>query len=214
VLDRKLYNEILDSGLILDHYLLLCDIKDGNSISDNKRVKGFINLLEKRGYLSNGIITELGKNVIKSGKIFEKVESKVEVTTEVQNSTAYKYKTMTEFYETTYLDCQKKIKELTGDIQKKPKINGKTYSFLPNKLDFIKVLGKAIFIYKLKDYELIRKTLLGYIDRCHTSSNWFPLMQYYILKFSASQMVTDMDNFKDVANKDEQFTIKKNNEMF
>jgi hypothetical protein len=55
--DEK-YKEILDNGLILDHYQILCNIRDGIQLVDNKRIQGFVNLLVKKGYIEDNKITD------------------------------------------------------------------------------------------------------------------------------------------------------------
>lgn len=52
------YKEILDSGLILDHYFLLCQIKTGQKLVASRRILGFTNLLTKKGYLDDGKLTQ------------------------------------------------------------------------------------------------------------------------------------------------------------
>jgi hypothetical protein len=194
MIDIEKYNMILDEGLLLDHYMVLCDIRDGKAILNNKRVQGFINLLHKKGYIEEGILTE------KAGRLLGGIpESKGLVIEEVQKTPKVS-KEKTSFYDwviALHKKCEDKLFEKTGRRQVRPRIDGKPYSFLPNPTDLGKVIWRAVENYKLRDLEKIEVTILRYMDKCAKANNWFPILGYYIMKNSMSTMVTDMESDED-----------------
>lgn len=177
--DEK-YNEVLDSGLILDHYILLCNIKNGTNILKNKRIQGFINLLEKKEYLEEGALTE------KAISLLDDVKAEVGITD--VNSEDFGT-----WIQNLHKKCQDKLVELTGSKQVRDKIDKKAYPFLPNAIDLGKVLYKVITTYKIKDYSRIEKCIMNYIEKCNEAKNWFPILQYYIMKNNKSSLVTDCE---------------------
>ena len=102
------YEEVLSSGLLLDHYFLLCRLKNKKTILSTKRVKGFINLLNKKGYLDGEDLTEKAMDLIQN--CGDDLEEKVE------NET----RSISEFSTSLYSDCQNLLFELVG---KKPMIS-------------------------------------------------------------------------------------------
>lgn len=184
--DEK-YNEVLDSGLILDHYMLLCNIKNGGSVSKNKRIQGFINLLEKKEYLEEGVLTDKGLALLED----------VEMEVGVQSATGEKNDDFGIWIQGLHKRCQDKLVELTGSKQVRDKIDKKSYPFLPNAIDLGKVLYKVISAYKVKDYERIEKCIMSYIEKCANAGNWFPILQYYILKNNKSSLITDCEGIDD-----------------
>jgi hypothetical protein len=176
------YKEILDSGLLLDHYFILCSINNGEKIDVSRRVQGFINLLTKKGYLQDEQLTE------KAIGLLQDCEA---VAAEPVNT---KTANFAQWVEELHGKCQKLLLQLTGKTQIRDKINGRAYAFLPNVQDLGKTLIRAITLYKLKDYSKIEKTLLKYIEESSNSKSWFPILQYYIIKDGTSRMVTDMQS--------------------
>lgn len=104
-----------------------------------------------------------------------------------------------------FTQLQHKLLELTGNKQKTDKIQGKSYSFLPNLVDFQERLIKVCKKYKITEEEKILKVLISYICQCHKQNNWFPTMEYYLLKDGKSRFYTDYDNFED---KQEEIEVK------
>ena len=204
MVDLKHYERILDSGLMFDHYLVLCMIKNGEELPKNRRVQGFVNLLSKKGFIQEGLLSDeaivLTEHDIKT------------VSTSVNK----------EVVETDYTKwvmglhkrCQDKLMELTGGKQVRGKIGGKPYPFLPNSTDLAKALHRAIVLYKITDLEKVEKAMMGHIVKCYNSKNWFPLMKYYIIKSGVggsvasanSDMVTDMDSIDET----EEVKVKSN----
>jgi hypothetical protein len=184
MIEEALYKEILDNGLLLDHYFLLCNIKNGQKLVASRRMDGFINLMRKKGYMDGDSLTEKGIDLVQNCEFAEVI---VPATGKVDIGT---------WAAGVHKKCQDKIKELTGKVQVKAKFTGekKEYSFLCNATDLARVLTKVITLYKQKDYEKIEKALLRHIDKCHVSNHWFPLMQNYILKSGSSQMITELDD--------------------
>jgi len=184
MIEMEKYEEVLSSGLLLDHYFLLCRLKNKKTILSTKRVKGFINLLNKKGYLDGEDLTEKAIDLIQN--CGDDLEEKVE------NET----RSISEFSTSLYSDCQNLLFELVGKKQMIAKMAGqrKGYSFLPNEVDFNKRLQKVIRLYKLEDLDKIKKTILNHIKKCNEEGHWFPIMHYYIIKDSYSQLVTDYNN--------------------
>lgn len=201
MIDNNSYKKVLDSGLSLDHYHVLCSIKDGKELPKNKRIGGFVNLLTKKGYLVNG---ELSDNAL------ELVDNYVATTEScVTEQPVKNNEGKIDFHvwaKCLYKKCQDKLKELTGSTQVRDKINRKAYSFLPNSIDLEKVIYKVILLYKIKDLDKIEKHILHYIEKCNSAKNWFPILRYYILKDNESRLVTDMesDDMETITNKSSQ----------
>ena len=173
------YGEILEKGLILDHYFLLCKMKRGEKLNSSKRVQGFINLLSKKGYLISGTLTEKAMLLVEDCVLSKPSSTGVDVGSWVEK---------------VHKRCKSEIFALTGTYQIRARVEKKTYPFLPNVTDMAKKLGRVIEIYKLKDFEKIEECLINHIRRCNTAKEWLPLMQYYILKDGLSQLVTDMED--------------------
>lgn len=182
--DEK-YEEVLDSGLTLDHYFLLCNIKNGVKPVANKRIQGFLNLLIKKGYIENDELTEKGIDLVQNCEFSEIIQVQTEEAAEVTMD-------LGSWILKVHAACEEKLFSLTGKKQVRAKIERKHYSFLPNARDLGKNLQKIIAIYKLSDYDKIEKTMLRHIDNCSVANDWFPIMYYYIMKNGASQLVTDM----------------------
>lgn len=202
MVEEKKYSQILSNGLMLDHYFLLCQIKKGEKVHSDKRVKGFINLLTKKGYIKDNQLTELGLSIVDNVTAPTPIKKEEVVIVEKKTEKL----SLSKFIDSTDDDiwmkgihkkCQDKLFELIGKKQVLARIDKKAYSFLPNQVDLIKVLTRVITIYKLRDFPKIEKTLLRHIESCSNSGNWFPIMQYYILKNNLSQMVTDLDHEDD-----------------
>lgn len=190
MIDIGKYKRILDEGLLLDHYSVLCSIRDGVELPKSKRIRGFINLLHKKGYMDEGALTDLAISLIEGDTIIvEKTTSTTTTTTETFDFSLWVLK--------LHEKLVQKIFDKTGKRQVRDKVNGTSYSFLPNTTDLGKVLIRAINSYKLTDYEMIEKCLLSYVDRKIKEGGWFPILQYYIMKKDSSPMVTDMENIED-----------------
>lgn len=186
MINEEKYNEILDSGLNLDHYILLCNIKKGDTLLKNKRIQGFINLMEKKEYLQEGVLTEKGLSLL------EEFEMQVG-----SPSTGGGVDDFGVWVQGLHKRCQEKLLELTGSKQVRDKIDKKSYPFLPNVVDLGKVLYKVIIVYKVKDYDRIERCIMSYIEKCADSKNWFPILQYYIMKNNKSNLVTDCESIDD-----------------
>ena len=139
------YKDILNEGLILDHCKLLIDIRSGNKIEENKRIKGFINLLSKKGYIENGKLKD------KAIKLLEDINSSLELNNIDKSN-------LDSWILLIHEKCREKIKSATGKPQVRAIIRGKGYSFLPNSSDLGKVIKRAIKEYKIKDLNAIENT--------------------------------------------------------
>ena len=96
-----------------------------------------------------------------------------------------------------FIACQDELLKLTGKKQKTSKIENKSYSFLPNFIDFQDKLSKVVKRYKLEDSNKLKAVLLQYINKCHEANNWFPILEYYISKDNKSRLATDYENFEE-----------------
>ena len=193
MISLSIYKKVLDSGLLLDHYMVMCNIRDGTELPKSKRIYGFINLLNKKGYIDDGSLTEKAFDIIDMQPVM--VVNEEEVETPKFDYGAWITK--------MHVTCKEKIKELTGKEQVTSKFKGdkKGYPFLPNLNDFTSRMFTTIQKYKLKDMDAIQKALLNHIEGCHKGNNWFPLMKYYINKQGdGSQMVTDLENGVEIVN--------------
>lgn len=196
MIDLKHYERILESGLMLDHYLILCMVKRKEELPTSKRVQGFLNLLNKKGYIQDGALTDEGVLL-----------TECEITTvEAPKEEKVVETDFSKWVLDLHKRCQTKIQELTGGKQVRDKIGGKPYPFLPNSTDLAKSLHRAIVLYKLKDLDKIEKAMMNHIEKCHKANKWFPLMKYYIIKSgmggsvasASSDMVTDMESLDEM----------------
>ena len=64
MINTEKYNNVLDAGLLLDHFALLCCIRDNQAILKHKRIVGFQNLLCKKGFILNNNLTEKALNLV------------------------------------------------------------------------------------------------------------------------------------------------------
>lgn len=199
MIDITKYEKLLNDGLSLDHYSVLCSIRDGNALPKSKRIQGFINLLCKKGYIKDGILTDIGTNLITTD-ILVTTSSTTTTTTEAPMyekkgllRTAVPSKDFLLWTNTLHGKLQNKLKEKTGKVQARGTIRGTTYSFLPNASDLAKVILRVVVSHKLTDFDKIEKCLLRYIDKRLSEGDWFPIMIYYISKDGLSAMVTDME---------------------
>lgn len=204
MVNEEVWKDVLDSGLTLDHYFLMCKIKNGVKLPENKRIQGFLNLLTKKDYIKDEVLTEKGLDMVQNcefSTIIPVRTGKIDMGTWIEG---------------LHSRLQGKLKELTGKTQVTDKINGKgkSYSFLCNPTDLGKVLSKVISLYKLKDYEKIEQTLMRHVESCKQANSWFPVIQYYIYKEGASRMVTELDNEKEKDDTKEQFKITNTKELF
>lgn len=187
MIDKEKYKEILEKGLILDHYFLLCTLKKNEEVVKTKRIQGFINLLSKKGYLTEDLkLTEKAEDIMITG---------VPKTTLIKHGCLVRKQIdLGDWGKEIHKKCQEKLVELTGKSQVTSKIDKekKGYAFLCNAVDLSNSLSKMILKYSVKDFELIEKTMLRHIEVCNDTGNWFPLMHYYVLKNGTSQLYTDM----------------------
>jgi len=203
MIDFEKYKLILDEGLMLDHYFLLLNLRDKKTLVPTKRIQGFINLMCKKGYINGD-----GELTLKASKLIEGEGNPIP---EVTNSTKGLMEVLGQKQKFDYATwiinlhraCEERLLKATGKRQARPKLDGTTYSFLPNSTDLGRVILRAINTYKLRDYDRIEKTILRYVDSCCKAGKWFPLLSYYIMKGGvttasySSSMVTDMSNDDD-----------------
>lgn len=202
MIDIEKYKNVLDEGLLLDHYSVLCSIRDSKELPKSKRIQGFINLLHKKGYLKDGMLTSTAVALIDADVIIT-TSSTTTTTTVMENERRGLIGRAT--VDNDYMlwaaalheKLQNRLKEKTGKIQARGTIQGTTYSFLPNVRDFSKVLLKVVVLYKLKDFDKIERCLLRYVDKRVREGSWFPILGYYIFKNSTSMMITDLEGMED-----------------
>lgn len=184
------YQRILDEGLLLDHYVVLCALRDGKELPKSKRVQGFLNLLHKKGYIDEGVLTDKGTLLISAdaSPIILPAPVKVEKVKEGEFDYA-------DWVIQLHRKLQAKLIEKTGKRQVRDKINGvgAPYAFLPNPTDLGNQLLKVINTYKLRDFDKIEQCLLKYTEDRARAKSWFPVLYYYILKDKASRLVTDLE---------------------
>jgi hypothetical protein len=195
------YKVILDQGLLLDHYLLLSNLKEGKEMVQSKRVQGFINLMHKKGYIDEGILTQKALDLL-DGEVVPLVRAAPVRTTAIAK---FDY---ADWVISLHAKCEAKLLEITGKRQARGRIDGKTYPFLPNSTDLGKVLLRAINHYKLKDFDAIERVVLRYVEKCARAERWFPILGYYIMKGGnstasmTSMMVTDLGSEEEESQED------------
>lgn len=199
MIDVKQYERILDAGLLLDHYFLLCDVQNGRQLLNRKRVQGFHNLLCKKGYIEDGVLTDLALKLLDCDVLVGARPSVRFVEEEEVEEDNFDY---AEWVINLHRKCVACIMKATGKRQARPVIEGVTYSFLPNATDLGSSILRAIKKYNLKDYDKIEKCILKFVNKCAKSGKWYPLLNYYIIKeqkgkATISKMATDMDGLED-----------------
>ena len=211
MIDDKTYLDVLDSGLLLDHYFILCNIKNGRKLLNTRRIKGFVNLLTKKGYLEDEQLTEKGYDLVENCGFAEPV-SVIETTTEHQGRLEIDFGT---WVNELHKKCQEKLYTLMKIRQVRTRVPGekKMYSFLPNATDLGKVLHKVIKLYKLKDFEAIEKAIMSHIDNCAASQDWFPLLHYWIGKTKSGVFMSDMVTYMDGGNEQSPDGYKSNQKL-
>lgn len=195
MIDSKKHEEILKEGLLLDHYNVLYCLHNNIKIANSKRVTGFTNLLYKKGYLEDNELTDKAKKLLE-GATYPSVNTAISIIEDKVETTPDKFD-FGKWVVKLHNECENKIRNATGKRQVRDTINGKPYSFLPNAVDLGKSILRVVNLYKINDYERMRRTILLYIDRCIKSKQWFPILVYYIIKNNMSPMVTDMENIED-----------------
>lgn len=190
MIDSKIYFKILKEGLLLDHYNILVSIRDGRDLPKSKRIDGFTNLLHKKGYIEDGVLTKKAVDIIGEKSITTVKNTPILSKQDVSSVN------ISSWVQSLHKKCEQKLIEITGKKQVRDSINGKSYSFLPNATDLGRILSRAIQLYKLTDYDKIERTILLYISKCGSAKSWFPVLQYYILKNNMSAMVTDMESLE------------------
>lgn len=197
MINTEKYNKVLDAGLLLDHFMLLLSIRDNNPIHNNKRITGFHNLLCKKGYIEDNVLTDKGKELV--GEELLGASKSLSIIKEVVDE-KFDY---ADWVLALHSKCKAKLNELTGKSQVRDTINGKAYPFLPNSTDLGKTILRAVQAYKLSDFKKIEKCILNYIERCAQTKSWFPILQYYIIKNGTSTMVTEMDTIDEPIKNDD-----------
>lgn len=182
-------SKAVNKFITLEQYIVLKIIEDGCLyLFPNNLFATTIVGLKSSGYIySETQLTPKGKELLKEisgNKISKKVDTGINQ---------------------LYIACQEELQKLVGKKQKTSKINGKSYSFLPNFVDFQDKIEKSCKKYQLNDKEQLKKVLLQYINKCHKEDNWFPILEYYIMKDGHSKLATDYVSFEEIQE------IKQNN---
>jgi len=178
------YKKVLEDGLLLDHYYVLLNLSKGTKMVDSKRIQGFINLLSKKDYIEDGLITQKGLDLIEAtGEIIEvKVE---ELVTDYDS-----------WVKSLHEKCVAKVEAATGKKNVSAKIKNSSYYFLPTRvIDLSKPIQRFMKIYKVKDLEKIEGVVLAYVQKALDNKSFFPLLKYYIIKDDTSEMIGDIDNY-------------------
>lgn len=191
------YENILNQGLLLDHYFTLCTIREGGELPKSKRVQGFINLLHKKGYLSEGVLTSLALTLIDAETVVTTTTSMIPNTTKGLLKTPVPTQDYLEWSTKLHKKLQDILFDKTGKRQARGTVQGTSYSFLPNAADFSKVLLKVIAQHKIRDFDRVEKCLTRFVEKRIEENYFFPLVGYYIMKNNMSTMVTDMESLED-----------------
>lgn len=196
-IDIEKLSKAVTKGLTIDEYVYLRIKEDGceyifNGIIPVKKEMLILNSL----IYPEGNLTPKGKELLKeiSG---EKVPKKVDIGTNQ-----------------LYITCQEELQKLVGKKQKTSKINGKSYSFLPNFVDFQDKIEKSCKKYQLNNKEQLKKVLLQYINKCYKEDNWFPILEYYIMKDNRSKLATDYVSFEEKGETKQKEELKNTKDLF
>lgn len=157
--------------------------------------------MEKKGYIKDGLITDAGDAIL---NIYVK-ENVIGETVEKVNVPAWA--------ESMHGKCEEVISKLTGSKQIRSVLGGKSYAFLCNKVDLTKRIIKTVTLYKIKDLELMEKTILNYINTSVKKRSYFPTIEYYIFKENKSLLITDMQDIPEDQDKSE-FDVIDTNALF
>lgn len=182
-LNSQNIEKIFKEGLSIDAFTYLLLVRNG----EVEKFKPFFNGLPI-SLINRGCIDPSGKLTPKGEGILNNIAGK-KVTKKSNN------------YDTIFVALQGEIERLTGKKQKTDKIHGKSYSFLPNSVDFSDKLHKVVTKYKIEDLDKSKKVLISYINKCHKANNWFPVLEYYLMKDNQSKFVTDYNNFSEESTK-------------
>lgn len=171
--------KIFKEGITVDAFCYMFLVKTG----EVEQFKTFFGTLPI-SLISRGCIDPSGKLTPKGEGILINIVGK-KITKKKNN------------YDTIFLSLVKELEHLTGKKQKTDKIHGKSYSFLPNSVDFSDRFHKVITKYKIDDLDKAEKVLIAYINKCNKANNWFPVLEYYLFKDNQSRFATDYLNFSD-----------------
>lgn len=190
-------SKAVNKFITVEQYIVLKIIEDGCLyLFPNNLFAATIVELKSSGYIySETQLTPKGKELLKEisgNKMSKKVDTGINQ---------------------LYIACQEELQKLVGKKQKTSKINRKSYSFLPNFVDFQDKIEKSCKKYQLNDKEQLKKVLLQYINKCYKEDNWFPILEYYIMKDGHSKLATDYVSFEEIqeVKKEE---LKNTKEMF
>jgi hypothetical protein len=185
MIDDKTYKEVLESGLLLDHYFLLCNIKDGKKSVDTKRIQGFINLLTKKGYIQDDELTEKGRELIQGYEISEIIP----LDTKGKTISGEDFE---KWVEQLHAKCKERLRQLTGKPQFFMKVDKRDYPYLPGVKDLAMKIEKFIRVYKYTDLLKIEALILKHLESRNQK------LIYYIMREKGdakSDLAADYENF-------------------
>lgn len=176
--------KIIEKGYDLNIIALLYMIKQGESISSGlEKIKAYVAMMERKGLILEGKITATGEELLAY------MEEKGEIVRE---------KEKIEGLEELYNKVVAKVEELTGGKQVRTEIYGKTYSYIPNKYDFVSRLKKVVNKYSLTNPTILEQTIIRNIEKCHKTKKWYPLLVYYFIKDDISALAAEYENWKEI----------------
>lgn len=201
MINTAVYDRLLQCGLSLDHYFVLRAVQLGEPLPTHRRVTGFRNVLELRGYLLGTLLTEKGAELLR-----EDVWGSPPVPVAVPVyplPVREEPESFNQWVLSLQARLKARLKELTGRVQIQAKDdNGKPkWDFMPGTLDLHKRLADVMKQYGLTDRERIEKILLRHIEDCHSTGEWKPLLLYYIWKQNVgSRLASSYETFEDQKN--------------
>jgi len=182
-MNLKKMEKIMERGYDLNIVALLYMVKQRESVvSGVPKLNAIVAMMEKKGLILEGRITLAGEEVLRY------MEEEGEIVKEKEKA---------EVYEEMFENVVKRMEQLTGAKQKRTEIFGKTYSYLPNKYDFITRLKKVVNKYKLGDMKRLEAVIINNIEKCHKKNKWYPLMVYYMIKDEISPLASDYEAWED-----------------
>jgi hypothetical protein len=175
---EKLFEEKVDINL---WFMLKCIYDKVPNLPNHKKIKGWLNLLERKNLIKNNTLTLEGEYVL---SLFSFDKNKRNENK--KNKITYDYSKL--------LDRLKnKLEELIGKKQYYLIFKGIKYPYLPSAKDLELKIEKFKYLYRVDNMDIIEKCLLKHLE--HRNQK----LIYYILKEKEgrSDLSSDYENFNE-----------------
>lgn len=188
MITKDKFEQLMKENLSSDHYWVLREINEGRSPGDSKRVKGLISLLEKKGYLLEGILTEKATDLVREE------QQPVPVVDEKGREESFDT-----WVERLQANLKAKLREHIGKEQVKG--FGNVY-FIPSNITdlrtFLERFHRKYKLLKKENLEKIEKILLKHVDECARKREFAPAVLYFIIKDGTpSRLAAALESYKE-----------------